>query len=59
MGGTTKYFYYTYALYEIILGNEKYEKYKKGIIITSLLNLIEFHYSLSVKYEENRAKEFL
>ncbi len=31
-----KYFYDTYALYEIIAGNEKYEKYKEGIIITSL-----------------------
>lgn len=59
MDGTTKYFYDTYALYEIIAGNPAYEKYKKGIIITSLLNLIEFHYSFSSKYGEEKAKEFL
>ncbi len=54
-----KYFYDTYSLYEIIAGNKKYEGYKEGIIITSLLNLIEFHYSLAVKYGEEKAKKFL
>lgn len=54
-----KYFYDTYALYEIISGNLKYEKYKEGIIITSLLNLIEFHYSLLLKYNEETSKKFL
>lgn len=59
MDGTIKFFYDTYALYEIILGNKKYERYSKGVILTSLLNLIEFHYSLSVKYGRETAEKFL
>lgn len=59
MDGTSKYFYDTYALYEILAGNKKYERYKEGIIITSLLNLIEFHYSMAVKYGESISKKFL
>lgn len=54
-----KYFYDTYALYEIVSGNKNYEKYKEGIIITSLLNLIEFHYSLVIKFGEEMAKKLL
>lgn len=55
----TKYFYDTYALYELIAGNKKYEKYKKGVIVTSILNLIEFHYSMNVKYGEKTSEKFL
>lgn len=58
MDGTNKYFYDTYALYEIIFGNKKYERYSEGVIVTSLLNLIEFHYSLAVKYGQETAKNF-
>lgn len=59
MDGTNKYFYDTYALYEIVLGNPLYEKYKSGTIITSILNLMEFHYSLAKKFTEKIAKEML
>jgi len=59
MDGTIKYFYDTYALYEIISGNKKYDEYKKGIIVASLLNLIEFHYSLTIKYGDEIARRFL
>jgi predicted nucleic acid-binding protein len=41
------YFFDTYALYEIVLGNKAYEAYTKNVlVITSLLNLMELHYIL-------------
>lgn len=59
MLGNSKYFYDTYALYEIVLGNPLYEKYKSGTIVTSILNLMEFHYSLSKKFKISVANQML
>ena len=42
----TAYFLDTYALIEIIKDNKNYEPYKKGNLITTKLNLMEFHYFL-------------
>lgn len=47
MGEIKSYFFDTYALYEILEGNQSYEKYIKEIsIITTKLNLMELHYGL-------------
>lgn len=41
------YFFDTYALYEIVLGNKAYEIYTKNVlVITTVFNLMELHYIL-------------
>ena len=37
------YFFDTYALFEIIENNKKYEKYKNYSLIVSILNIAEFY----------------
>jgi len=50
-----KYFFDTYAIAEIIMGNENYEKYKDEVIFTSTLNLAEIYYFLLRIYNEKTA----
>lgn len=52
-----KYFCDTYALVEIIRGNEFYQKYLTGELYTSILNLYELVYNLLKEYDENTVKE--
>ena len=53
------FFFDTYALYEIIEGNENYKKYVKNIaIIITKLNLMELFYGLLIKYNEKTANNF-
>lgn len=40
----TSYFFDTYALIEMAKGNPSYSPYTKSSIITSVVNLLEFHY---------------
>lgn len=40
------YFFDTYALIEIIRGSPNYAKYKKTMIITTKMNLLELHHIL-------------
>ena len=59
MGITKKFFFDTYALYEIIVGNENYREYIKDIVvITTKLNLMELHYALLSKYGAKEADSF-
>ena len=44
-----KFFFDTYAFFEIIRGNPKYEKYKNVIAITTIFNLAELNYNLKKK----------
>lgn len=53
------YFFDTYAIIEIIKGNPSYEKFKHEKIITSLLNIIELHYSILKSVGEDFAKEIM
>jgi len=50
-------FYFdTYAIYELIEGNENYKPYAGGIaLITTKLNLMELHYGFLVKYGKTAA----
>lgn len=52
------FFFDTYAIIEIMKGNEKYEKYKECGKITSLLNLLELYYALLKNYDEKMAEEY-
>lgn len=55
MGKINTFFFDSYALYEIFEGNPAYEPYANNItIVTTRLNLMEFHYGILVK----RGKEF-
>ena len=40
------YFFDTYAIIEIIKGNEAYRKYKDAGIVLTIFNLAELHYAL-------------
>ena len=53
------YFFDTYAIIEIIVGNKNYEKYRDDKIITSVLNVIELHYALLKKYNKKFADNIL
>lgn len=49
-------FFDSYALYEIIEGNENYKQYTKNTaIVTTRLNLMELHYGLLRQYGKNQA----
>ena len=49
-------FFDTYALFEIIKGNENYKKYTQKIaIVTTKLNLMELYYGLLLKYNKTIA----
>ena len=52
-----KFFLDTYALIEIIKGNEAYSKYINEELFTSVLNLYELFYIILRDFGEERAKE--
>lgn len=53
------YFFDTYALFEIISGNQNYRKYSYNIaIITTRLNLMELYYGLLVKHGNETADRY-
>lgn len=59
MGSITTYFFDTYALYEIIEGNNNYKPYINNIaMITTKLNLMELHYGLLLKYGKAIADKY-
>ncbi len=57
MGEIKKYFFDTYALFEIIHKNKNYKNYLKVGIITTKLNLMELHYSLLRLYSREIANK--
>lgn len=54
-----KMFFDTYAMIEIIKGNENYRKYRGFGIILTKLNLFELYYSTMRDYGEGRARKEL
>ena len=54
-----EYFFDTYALYEVIKGNNDYKRFTSGCaIITTRLNLMELYYGLLLKHGENTAERY-
>ena len=51
------YFLDTYALIEILKENENYKIYKKGILTTTKMNLLELHYYILRNVDEKTADE--
>ena len=51
------YFFDTYAFFEIIRGNPKYEKYQNSKIITTVFNLAELNYNLKKEASKKIADE--
>lgn len=60
--GTSKekeaYFLDTYAIFEIIRGNQEYEKYADAGIITSVFNLAELNYNLKKEMPKVKADNY-
>ncbi|MEK6974244.1 MAG: PIN domain-containing protein [Nanoarchaeota archaeon] len=48
-----KYFFDSYAILEIINGNNNYSKFKDEVIVSSSLNLAEVFYALLTKFGED------
>ena len=53
------YFFDTYAIIEIVKGNQDYEKYADLTFITTTLNLSEFYFYLLSYLDERNANEIL
>lgn len=53
-----KYFFDTYALFEIFFGNENYLKYLDSEVVTTRLNLMEMYYHLLRDYGEEVAGKY-
>ncbi len=53
------YFFDTYALVEVVKGNENYKKYLDSTFTTTTLNLSEFYFFLISNLGENKADETL
>ena len=54
----TSFFFDTYALFELIKGNDNYKPYKKEItIITTRLNLMELHFNL-LRLKDKKTADF-
>jgi len=53
-----KYFFDTYALFEIFFGNENYLKYLDSEVVTTRLNLMEIYYHLLRDYGEATAEKY-
>src|SRR3989344_5612964 len=57
--GIKTFFFDTYALFEIIEGNNNYKSYLKDVVIvTTKLNLMELHYGLFLKYGKEVANKY-
>ena len=48
----------TYALIEIIGGNDNYEKYENAVLVTSEFNLIELYCHFLKNYSRNSAEHY-
>ncbi len=53
-----KFFFNTYAIIEIISGNEKYKKYLDSEMMTTKLNLMELYYQFIKENEPKRAEYY-
>lgn len=56
---TEQIFFDTYAFFEIIRGNENYEKFTKIEILTTIFNLVELNFTLKREKGKSVADEYL
>ncbi len=52
------YFFDTYAIIEIIKGNQNYQKYKDAAAAITIFNIVELHYALLREYSSVIADAF-
>lgn len=52
-------FFDTYAFFEVIRGNENYDKYTKTEIVTTIFNLVELNFTLKREKGKSIADEYL
>lgn len=52
------FFFDTYAMFEVLGGNPKYEQYSNCGIISTIFNLAEFNYNLKKEIAKEKADEF-
>ncbi|MEK6873809.1 MAG: PIN domain-containing protein [Nanoarchaeota archaeon] len=57
-GGVEIYFFDTYALIEIIKGNNNFKKYINSLIITTIFNIAELNYNLKKEMKKDLAEEY-
>ena len=55
----SSYFLDTYALIEIMKGNENFSKFQDTSNFTSLMNLLEFHYIMNRDFGNKKASEMV
>ena len=53
------YFFDSYAVFEILEGNQNYERYKTSLTILTKLNLFEIYYGILKEKGKEKAKELL
>ena len=53
------FFFDSYAFFEILKANERYNKYKEAEIVTTKLNLFELYFGILKEKNETEAKEIL
>lgn len=58
LGMSETYFFDTYAIFEIIEGNPKYQKYADCKIITTIFNLAELNYNLKKQMPKEKADQY-
>ena len=58
MSSKMRYFFDTYAFFEIINGNPKYKIYAETEAITTIFNLAELNYGLKKKMSKELADEY-
>ena len=58
-GMNESYFFDTYAFFEIIRGNPRYEVYKEAKFATTKFNLAELNYGLKKEMSEEQANNYI
>ncbi|MEX2017305.1 MAG: PIN domain-containing protein [Candidatus Pacearchaeota archaeon] len=53
--GKQRYFFDTYAFFEILRGNPNYDKYINSVIVTTIFNIAELNYNLKKQKDKKIA----
>ena len=55
----SRYFFDSYPIIELILGNENFEKFRDAKIVTTVLNMMEVYYFLLTEFNKNTAEYWM